>query len=315
MADKRKIFIDMDIGDDIDDAIALYAAMKRQFDIAGITTVFRNTKERARQAKKLLFEYGKGYENVPVYAGHGIPMGEEPQEYPHIPHYTPDLEKERYAPNGTDPDAAVDFLIDCCRRYGKELTVLAIGPFTNIARAIQKDPEALNLAGQVVIMGGAFFKQYADWNVMCDVTAADILFRGLRNLCCIGADVTHQMLGEEALYNNLLHYTGNEPGHQYLTELCRLWREDRPKSKLLLHDPLVVYYAEDPTLCEMKPASVVVMTDGYARGMTLNVDAYGKKRMNAAAYANFDDTHKVLVAAAANRTEFNARIYRDIAEI
>lgn len=314
MTGKRKIFIDMDIGDDIDDAIALYSAMKRQFDIVGISTVFRNTVDRARQTKKMLLAYGNGYENVPVYAGYGVPMGETAAEYPHIPHYTPDLEEERYRPDGTEPEAAVDFLLDCCRRYGKELTVIAIGPFTNIARAIEKDADALNAAGGVAIMGGAYFKQYADWNVMCDVAAADILFRRLRNLVCIGADVTHTMLAEDSLYDDLLCYTGSEPGHRYLTQLCGLWRKDRPKARLLLHDPLVIYYADDPEICTMRPASVVVMTDGYARGMTLNVDAYGKKRLNPAPYADFDGTRKVLVAADADREAFNERILRDMRE-
>ena len=66
MPKKYKVIIDMDIGDDIDDAIALLAAMKQGFDIIGITTVFRNTPERARMAKKMLKDFGNGYENVPV---------------------------------------------------------------------------------------------------------------------------------------------------------------------------------------------------------------------------------------------------------
>ena len=56
MEEKTKIIIDTDIGDDIDDAIALYAALRQGFDIIGITTVFQNTVERARQVKKLLKE-------------------------------------------------------------------------------------------------------------------------------------------------------------------------------------------------------------------------------------------------------------------
>lgn len=312
MTGKQKILIDTDIGDDIDDAIALYVAMRRQFEIVGITTVFRNTVDRARQVKKLLREYGNGYESVPVYAGCGVPMGTEPQEYPHIPHYTPDLAEDVYTPDGADADAAVDFILDSCRRYGKELTVIAIGPFTNIARAIQKDKDALNLAGRVVIMGGAFYKQYADWNVISDVTAADIMFRNLHNLACIGADVTHLLVAEQALYDDLLTYAGKERGHVYLTELFQLWRKDRPRAQLLLHDPLVMYYADDPGICDMRSASVVVLTDGYARGMTLNVDAYGKKRFNPEAYTDFDGTQKTLVAAAVKRDVFNARIFADI---
>ena len=306
-----KYIIDMDIGDDIDDAIALYAAMRLNMDLLGVTTVFRNTRDRARQAKRLLMEYGQGYETVPVYTGHPHPMGKAPVDHPHIPHYTPDLKEEIFTPDGTEPEEAVDFIIDACRKYGKDLTIIAVGPFTNIGRAVEKDPEALNLAAKVAIMGGAFYKQYADWNVICDVKAADIMFRGLNNLECLGADVTHLMEAEKRLYDNLLHYTGSEQGHTYLTLLCNLWRTNRPKAKLLLHDALVVYYVADPTLCGMRSASVLVMTEGFASGMTLNVDAYGKRRYFPEAYEGFDENHKVLVAATANRNEFFDRIFRD----
>ncbi|MBP3300461.1 MAG: nucleoside hydrolase [Clostridia bacterium] len=311
MSAKKKILIDMDIGDDIDDAIALYAAMRRGFEIVGVTTVFRNTVDRARQAKKLLKEYGKGYETVPVFFGYGTPLESTETDFDHIPHYTPDLESDRYAPDGKTPEDAVNFIVDACRRYGKDLTVVAIGPFTNLAKVIEQDPEALSLADQVVIMGGAYYKQYADWNVMCDVAAADLMFRSLDNLACLGADVTHLTVGEDALYENLLNYAGEETGHRYLTELCRLWRQDRPRAKLLLHDPLVIYYLDDPALCGMNPVSVAVMTEGFARGMTLNVDAYGKKKMNPAAYAEFNDTRKALVAETVDRETFNRRILKD----
>ena len=306
-----KYIIDMDIGDDIDDAIALYAAMRRGLNLVGITTVFQNTPQRARQVKKLLKAYGRGYENVPVYAGHGTPLKKKPEAWPCIPHYTPDLEDALYDPDSTDPDDAVQFILDSCRRYGKELAVIAIGAFTNMARVIEKDPQALNRISKVLIMGGAYFKQYADWNVICDVEAADRMFRSVKHLECIGADVTHLMPAEERLYQNLLAYQGSEPGHLYLSQLCHLWRKDRPASPLLLHDPLVIYYAADPSICTMLPASVAVLTEGFARGLTLNVNAYGKRAHNPDAYADFDDGHQALVASAANREAFNQMIFRD----
>ena len=311
MSDKIKVIIDMDIGDDIDDAIALYAAMRQKIDIVGITTVFGNTVERARQAKKMLMEYGCGYENVPVYAGHGVPIGTEKRALTHIPHYTSELDKDMYAPNGEKPDDAVNFIINACYKYGKNLAVIAIGAFTNIAKAIEKDPNALNSVAKVVIMGGAYYKQYADWNVICDVAAADIMFKNLNNLECVGADVTHLMVGESRLYDNLLNYKGKEKGHIYLTQLCELWKKDRPKAKLLLHDPLVIYYFTDNSILTMKEASIAVINEGYARGMTLNVEAYGKKKFNQQAYAEFNDTRKSWVASNVDINTFNSRIWDD----
>jgi len=313
MAEAQKILIDMDIGDDIDDAIALVAAMKQGFDIVGITTVFRNTAERARMTKKLLRAFGNGYENVPVYAGHGVPYGMPQTTYGHTPHYTSDLDDPAYTPDATDPETATDFIIRACHTYGKQLTVVAIGPFTNMARVIEKDPDALNAAACVAIMGGAYLKQYADWNVMCDVTAADMLFRHVDNLACIGADVTHRMVATEALYERLMQYRGGDPAQCYLSELCRLWRADRPRAELVLHDPLVIYYVADPAVCQMKKAPIVVLTEGFARGMTLNVDAYTKKYLNEEAYLGTDTAKKTLFACDVNKELFDTRILEDFA--
>ena len=80
-----KILIDTDIGDDIDDALALFCAMQQGFEIVGVTTVFQNTCDRARQVKKLMSDFGQGYENVPVYAGCGTPIAQPRQNAPISP--------------------------------------------------------------------------------------------------------------------------------------------------------------------------------------------------------------------------------------
>ena len=305
-----KILFDTDIGDEIDDAIALYAAMRQGIEIVGVTTVFGNTVERARQAKKLLKDYANGYEAVPVYAGYGTPIASAMRAVGHIPHYTPELEADCYAPDGREARDAVDFIIDACHRYGRELTVVAVGPFTNLARVIERDADALNSIASVVIMGGAFYKQYADWNVMCDVEAAERMFCSLDNLECIGADVTHLTVADPALCECLLRDSGRGSGFCYLSALYGLWKDANEGIPLVLHDPLVIYYLSDPALCEMEEAPVVVLTEGYARGMTLNVDAYGKSMLNVA-YANFDRARKVRVAHSVDLAAFHPRILKD----
>ncbi|MBQ8526714.1 MAG: nucleoside hydrolase [Clostridia bacterium] len=308
MSENHKVLMDMDIGDDIDDAIALYSAMQQGFDIIGITTVFQNTAQRAKMAKKMTTLYGHGYENTPVYAGFGVPLAEDAGEYDRVPHFTPDA--ENYLPDSTNPDDAVDFIIKSCHTYGQELTIIAIGPFTNLARVIEKDPEALKLCEKVCIMGGAFYKQYADWNIMCDVEAADLMFRTLDNLECLGADVTHLCVGDDILYDALLNYTGDNPARRYLQEMCTIWQIDRPNVKLVLHDPLVVHYLANPALCSMQQVTVAVLSEGFARGMSLNVDAYGKMRMNQDAYKGFP-MKKCRVAKTVKLQEFLQQIHTD----
>ena len=301
MDSKKKIIIDTDIGDDLDDAIALFCAMSGGMDILGITTVFRDTHVRASMAKRLLRDFGHGYENIPVYAGFSS-YGEEPEEnLEHMGIFTSDE-----TDHSSDPQAAVDFIIDACYRYGKDLTVIAIGPFCNIAKVIEKDPEALNLANKVVIMGGAYFKQYADWNVMCDVPAADLMFRTLNNLECIGADVTHQLTVPEAIINAL-----ETREHSYLSQLYSLWHANYPTQALVPHDALAVYYALDPGICTTKSIHTTVITEGMAKGLTLNVDSYSKASLNRH-YELFDFSHTVKAALDVDLAKFHQFLLRDV---
>lgn len=283
-----KYIIDMDIGDDIDDAFALLLAMELKMDILGVTTVFRNTPERARVAKKLLSLYGKGYENVPVYAGYGDPIAaKQPEPRPRLCQYTDDLYDDIYTPDSIEPEDAVDFIVNSCRKYGKDLTVIAIGPFTNIAKVVQKAPEALNLACELVIMGGCYFKQYSDWNVICDVEGAKVMFDGVNNVNGIGSDVTHRL--PLSLQNNEIIFSEHKkPAQNYVGQLYR--QAKKANSAIgCIHDPLAVYYAYDKSICKCENAPVAVITEGYARGFTVNTKAYRHTMCNDA-YKDFDLT-------------------------
>ena len=308
MSLRKKILIDTDIGDNMDDAFAIFAAMASGLEIVGITTVFRNTHDRARMAKKLMISFGHGYETVPVFAGYRVYTHNSEENSAYMGLFGSDLDLPEYAPENTDPEAAVDFIIDSCRRYGKELTIIAIGPFCNIAKVIEKDPEALNLAGKVVIMGGAYFRQYADWNVSCDVPAADLMFRSLRKLECLGADVTHRLTVD--YLKPLLAETEFEP-LPYLAFLYRKWQASYPQESLVLHDALAIYYAIAPGICQMRPIRVAVIRDGFAKGLTLNVDAYNKGYLNNA-YRDFDFDHKVLAAEDVDTDLFHKYIRQGI---
>lgn len=310
MDPRKKILIDTDIGDDIDDAFAILAAVASGFEIVGITTVFRDTDSRARMAKKLLKAFGNGYEKVPVYAGHSSYAAEKEPNDEHQCRFSDDLHSVDYAPENDAPEMAVDFIIDSCRRFGKELTVIALGPFCNIAKVIEKDPMALDGINKVAIMGGAFFKQYADWNVMCDVPAADLMFRSLNNLECMGADVTHR-LSADHLLPEILGDAPLSPALDYIRSLYRDWHAQYPSNRIVLHDVLVVYYAMDPAICTMESIRTAVITEGYAKGFTLNVDAYSKSNLNAA-YAGFDFSHRVLAASAVDLDTFGSLVRQNI---
>ena len=182
----KKYIIDTDIGDDIDDAFALDLALKKDLGLLGVTTVFRDTQSRARIVKKLLRLYGK---QLPVYAGYGATLDGR-EDKGRLCQWTPDLDNPEYRPDNSSPEAAVDAILDAARRYGKEFYLLAIGPLTNVARAILKDRETMLKCGGLIMMGGDFVNHYVEWNIHCDVAAAEIVFSSGMEIVAFGHEVT-----------------------------------------------------------------------------------------------------------------------------
>ena len=300
MEEKIRILLDTDAGDDIDDALAIALGLSsKEVEFVGITTVFKNTEDRARLVKKLVSDGGF---DIPVYAGYcgGIKVPTDAYNgFPnqikgndgkfHMCQFTEDLLLPKYAPvnaeEGFEGASAVDFIIESCYKYGKELIVLAIGPFTNIAKVIEKDPDALNHAKKVVIMGGAFFTTFPEWNVLCDVDASDLLFSGaVKNLECVGLDVTWQtkLRPEEA--EIMRNYKGKAYS-EYASKLVRIWMERNKGAMPTLHDPLAFFYCICPDILEMEDMCGKVATQGEARGVTLNVskwEAFHRRGMHSA---------------------------------
>lgn len=263
-ADKtEKFIIDTDIGDDVDDAFAVSLAVKAKADLIGITTVYKNTVKRAT----LLNEYLKILSvNIPVYAGYEKTISD----------FTPDwhsdileaVKESKLIKKDFDPEAAVDFLISSAKKHGKDLTIICLGPLTNIAKAFIRD-EATMKSVKFVMMGGAYYTQYIDWNVFCDVAAAKIVFDKAENLTAIGADVTHLLGVPEDVLQMFLKSGGKLA--EKLSGDITLWRGENTDKKVVLHDPLAVYYALTGDLVKTESIKVEVVTSGYFYGMTENL--------------------------------------------
>ena len=263
-ADKtEKFIIDTDIGDDVDDAFAVSLAVKAKADLIGITTVYKNTVKRAT----LLNEYLKILSvNIPVYAGYEKTISD----------FTPDwhsnileaVKESKLIKKDFDPEAAVDFLISSAKKHGKDLTIICLGPLTNIAKAFIRE-EAVMKSVKFVMMGGAYYTQYIDWNVFCDVAAAKIVFDKAENLTAIGADVTHLLGVPEDVLQMFLKSGGKLA--EKLSGDITLWRGENTDKKVVLHDPLAVYYALTGDLVKTKSIKVKVVTNGYFYGMTENL--------------------------------------------
>ena len=148
---KTKIILDTDIGDDIDDAFALALALRSpEIEILGITTAWGDTALRARLVNRFLLETHA--RPVPVIVGAAS-------------NSTTNFSQADWAEQGqTSPQhpEAVEFLLEQAAKFPGEITVVAIGPLTNVGEAIDKDPAAFRKFKRVVLMGGSIRRGYGD---------------------------------------------------------------------------------------------------------------------------------------------------------
>ena len=255
--------IDTDIGDDIDDAFALALALRSpELRIVGITTAFGDTELRARLVDRYLAAVGRS--DIPVAAGVATP---------HSNVFT----QSAYAlrePDHKHPDG-VAFLLDQIRAHPGEITLIAIGPETNLAAAIQRDAATFRKVKRVVLMGGSVYRGYGDehrppepeWNIDRDPAAAKALFASGVPIFMMPLDSTQVHL--EAKDREQIFSFGS-PLTDQLTLLYHQWvaHTDNHAPDPTLFDPVAVTYAIRPELCPAKPLRIEVDD----KGMTLPVD-------------------------------------------
>jgi len=260
--DKRKIIIDTDIGDDIDDALAIaFALNSPEVDLIGVTTVFKNTDARAKIAVNLLKLAGR---DIPVYAGCGQPIINR-EDVAQIPcQYSEDMNRFTYNKH----IHAVDYIINTVMESDGDITLVPIGPLTNIGMAILKCPELKTKLKEIVLMGGCYYSHCNEWNIRCDPEAAKIVFESGIPIKAVGLDVTLKCrLSEEDI--NLID-NSTSPITKLLSELIRRWR-NVTKALPILHDPLAICAVFNDNIIEMKNEEILVETKGeYTRGTTFN---------------------------------------------
>jgi len=292
----KKIFLDTDIGDDIDDALALIELLKLNIDVVGVSTVFKNTDLRARLAKKIVKLMNK---NTPVYKGYGQPFGWVADEKASFCQFEETLLEDQYKPDNQDPEEAIDAMIEACYKYGKDLVIVAIGPVTNLVKAIQKDRKAFEGIDKIVSMGGCWFEQFIEYNTVMDPEAFDVLMKSKLNVHYIGADVTWKVQLNDEQTRYVLNYHDNGI-NGYCADLVRMWKKNCWFNPVL-HDPLAVYYALDESICTLKPVwSDVELVGPVTRGLTANRDHFFKYLEKP-----LEDKDRILVAEKVDAIRFN----------
>lgn len=259
-------WIDTDIGDDIDDALALVLALKKKLPIIGVSTVYREAEARTLLVKRFLAEEGRA--DVRVVAGYSQPISENARELGFL-NYREDgpmtLEMK-------DPERAVDAIIEAAETYKQDLTLLVLGAQTNIAKAVQKAPEVMQQIGRCLIMGGAFNVHTDEWNIACDPAAAKIVAESGIPIVYVPWDITRFVYIGEENYEYILNL--HEDGTSgILADYVRSWKK-RNTYVPLLHDPVAVYYALYPEWFILNDVRTKVVADGELMGATVNLTLF-----------------------------------------
>jgi purine nucleosidase len=283
---KQRILIDTDIGDDADDALAIGFALKSpEVELVGITTVFRNVAVRAKITGSLLRTMNR--EDVPVYPGCGQPINTV-VDINHIPcqYYESSM---KHMPVDTSVHG-VDFIIQQVMKYPNELTIVPIGALTNVALAILKAPEIKGKIKEIVLMGGAFYFQFNEYNILCDPEAAKIVFDSGIPIRAVGLDVTLQCPVTDDVFAQIKNR--HIPLTDLLVELLLSFKKVKGRFPFL-HDPLAVYAVFDTeNIVEFRNEEVGVELRGeFTRGMTFNKN--GRDREKAVIGGNVKAAWKV----------------------
>lgn len=292
----RKIILDTDPG--VDDAMAIaFALCHPELDLLGLTTVFGNTSIdfATRNAQYILEVIGA--REVAVARGAAAPQVQTPHAPPDFVHGQDGLGNVWPAGGVTltpasrhaevAPLDAADFIIDSARRFPGEITLVAVGPLTNIAEALAREPDLPAMLHELVIMGGTLHEPgnvspLSEANFWNDPHAADDVLAGDWPASIVGLDVTHRiMLSDDHL--GRLRDDASETG-RLLWETSRFYVDfyaSRAQSvggegrrECAMHDAAAIARVIAPDAFETVRGGARVIPDGMAVGQ-LSLERFG----------------------------------------
>ena len=272
---QQRVIIDTDPG--TDDALAIYLALNSpELKVEAFTVVPGNVvaEQGLDNGLKLISVAGRC--DIPIAAGAKHPLMQKlyTATYWHGKNGIADIE----LPDSkckVDPRFAPDLIIELIHKYPHEITLVPVGPLTNIALAVSKDPSIVGLTKNIVIMGGSIsggnVTGVAEANIFGDPEAAEIVFKAGWTVTMVGSDVGEQTLIRRKELTEL--EKGHGPVNDVVTKIARFYIERSEKNGwdgAAMYDPLAVAVAFDPSLVTLKDTHIDVETRGeYTRGETV----------------------------------------------
>lgn len=286
--DKRKVIIDCDPG--IDDALAIILALKsKEIEVIGITTVSGNVEslQGAKNALKVLKLLGRL--DIPVYLGESKPIKRElvTAQDTHGEDglgetFLEEVSSEYIRENG------VDFILNTLKN-DENVSIIALGPLTNLCRAIEKDSETFHRVKEIVSMGGAYKSHgncspVAEFNYWVDPHGArEFLKKFNGEFTMVGLDITREIVLTPNL-REMIHQFKDEIG-DFIYDITRFyvdfhWEQERTLG-CVINDPLAVEYFINRELCEGFKAYVDIACQDISMGQSVvDVADFYKKRKN-----------------------------------
>lgn len=286
--DKRKVIIDCDPG--IDDALAIILALKsKEIEVIGITTVSGNVEslQGAKNALKVLKLLGRL--DIPVYLGESKPVKRElvTAQDTHGEDglgetFLEEVSSEYIRENG------VDFILNTLKNE-ENVSIIALGPLTNLCRAIEKDSETFHRVKEIVSMGGAYKSHgncspVAEFNYWVDPHGArEFLKKFNGEFTMVGLDVTREIVLTPNL-REMIHQFKDEIG-DFIYDITRFyvdfhWEQERTLG-CVINDPLAVEYFINRELCDGFKAYVDIACEDISMGQSVvDVADFYKKRKN-----------------------------------
>ncbi|MDM0472213.1 nucleoside hydrolase [Clostridium perfringens] len=285
---KRKVIIDCDPG--IDDALAIILALKsKEIEVVGITTVSGNVEslQGAKNALKMLKLLGRL--DIPVYLGESKPIKRElvTAQDTHGEDglgetFLDEVSSEYIRENG------VDFILNTLKNE-ENVSIIALGPLTNLYRAIEKDSETFHRVKEIVSMGGAYKSHgncspVAEFNYWVDPHGArEFLKKFNGEFTMVGLDVTREIVLTPNL-REMIHQFKDEIG-DFIYDITRFyvdfhWEQERTLG-CVINDPLAVEYFINRELCEGFKAYMDIACEDISMGQSVvDVADFYKKRKN-----------------------------------
>jgi purine nucleosidase len=270
--DRVSLILDVDTG--IDDALAIALALADpRAELVAVTTVAGNHHVEQVTINTLKVLNHLGVNEIPVHRGASKPLVRvlHDAQYFHGRDGLGDADIPAFdRPLGADrgPAAVIRMALE---RPG-ELTLVCLGPLTNLAIALNVAPELPELLKSVVVMGGVFtiggnVTPHAEFNIHTDPEAAnEVLSNRKLDLTMVGLDVSHQVALPKAVWDAAAN--SPSPSAQLVAKTCAwIWNGHR-RNAMFLHDPLAVAVAIDPTLVTCAKRSVTVSAAPENRGET-----------------------------------------------